>query len=161
MENTPWGIAEDETELAKGIIFYSTARHGGIWLSPERQEEIGYNKNWLNTSEWWEEDSDWAVPYAFFCGAIWEYSKPRNFKKMLKSALRRVRIDHPTMWPIIKKRYRFFPSHKKQSGSQGKTFFLPGIVEEFIESQEPKPMQSENEVQNAWNNKIYHFQRVH
>ena len=118
MKRTPWGIAEYETVLAKGIISYSTASHGGIWLSPERQAELGYNKNWLNTSEWWEEDHDWAVPFAFFCEAIWEHCKHRNFKKTMKAAIWLVKNEHPDMLAIIEKRYRAFSKQRKQSDSQ-------------------------------------------
>jgi hypothetical protein len=122
MKNTPWGIAEDETELAKGIIIYSTARHGGIWLSPERQEELGYNNNWLNTSEWWEEDFDWAVPYAFFCEAIWKQGKANNFKENLDTALMIVKTQHPDMLTIIRKKYGAFTGYKKQIASQNFIF---------------------------------------
>jgi hypothetical protein len=155
MKNTPWGIAESDDELAEGIILYSTDVHGGIWLSPERQEELGYSKNWLNTAEWWEEDHDWAVPYAFFCEAIWKHCKPRNFKKAMKMALWLVKTYHPDMLTIIKKRHRAFSEREKQCDSQRK-FFSPGIAEDFIGLQGPKPMQSEKEVQNAWSKKIYH-----
>ena len=127
MKNTPWGIAESEYELAEGIILYSTVNHGGIWLSSERQEELRYSKNWLNTSEWWEEDHDWAVPYAFFCEAIWRHGKPRNFKKAMKRALWLVKTDHPDMLAIIKKRYRAFSEHEKQCGSQRKSSSHQGM----------------------------------
>lgn len=124
MKNTPWGIAESEHELAEGIILYSTDVHGGIWLSPERQEELGYSKNWLNTSEWWEEDIDWAVPYAFFCDEIWKDGPANKFKENLKVTLSIVKTHHPDMLAIIKKRHRAFSEREKQCDPQKKSFSL-------------------------------------
>ena len=75
-KSTPWGAAQDATTLAEGIISYSTAGHGGIWLSAERREQLiertgklcvySNLKNFLGGLEWWEEDCDWAIPYYFF-----------------------------------------------------------------------------------------------
>jgi len=65
-KSTPWGETQQAEELAPGIISYSTASHGGIWLSAKRRESLNYEKNWLNTGEWWEEDCDWAIPFYYF-----------------------------------------------------------------------------------------------
>ena len=127
MKNTPWGIAEHELKLAEGIILYSTGTHGGIWLSAERQKELGYDRNWLNTTEWWEEDHDWAVPYAFFCEAIWKHCTPLNFKYATKTAIRLVKTYHPDMLAIITKRYRAFSEHEKQCDSQRKSLSHQGM----------------------------------
>ena len=65
---TAWGRAQTVTELAPGITFYTTASHGGIRLDAEHQKKTAgiRARNFLLSLEWWEEDSDWSVPYAFF-----------------------------------------------------------------------------------------------
>ncbi len=127
MKNTPWGIAEDELELAKGIISYMTGSHGGIWLSPERQKELGYNRNYLNSAAWWEEDEDWAVPFAFFCRDIWEYRKKPGIEKIIKAAHDIIKWKHPDMLPIVKKKYREYLKSKKQTDSLTKASFRQEI----------------------------------
>jgi len=48
-KSTPWGSAQDAEELAPGIISYSTASHGGIWIDKKHQEQLEkYTiNNWL------------------------------------------------------------------------------------------------------------------
>lgn len=96
---TPWGEAEAETELAPGIVNYSTPSHGGIWLSPERQRQLQYRKNWLNDPAWWEEDCDWAVPFVFFAEDIrrWKSLTPERFADSLRAARETVKACHPVM----------------------------------------------------------------
>ena len=38
LSSTPWGEPQTRREIAPGICFYSTARHGGYHLSPDRFE---------------------------------------------------------------------------------------------------------------------------
>lgn len=63
MTTTPWGPAQHTTVIADGITFYSTAGHGGIHLSPERNEMVApkyrayadrWSKGWGD--RWYEED---------------------------------------------------------------------------------------------------------
>ena len=65
---TPWGPSQAQKVLAPGIIFHSTASHGGIELDTAHQAKLTqYQKgNWLGSLKWWEEDCDWAVPYFIF-----------------------------------------------------------------------------------------------
>lgn len=60
---TPWGPAQSAMELAEGITFYSTASHGGIHLSPERETELQskFNYKTFGGSSWYEEDLDYNV----------------------------------------------------------------------------------------------------
>lgn len=72
--DTPWGPAQHVTEIAPGIMSYSTASHGGIHLSPERVEEmpgalrdyVPFVKNGPEPGKWLEEDVDWAVAAVAF-----------------------------------------------------------------------------------------------
>jgi hypothetical protein len=89
---------QKQTEIAPGIVEYRTATHGGIWLSPERQTQLGYFKNWLNDRAWWEEDIDWAVPYLFFADEIRTTNKACAFEKNLTKAWEIARRHHPTFF---------------------------------------------------------------
>src|SRR4051812_49058082 len=66
---TPWGHPDTVTEIAPGIVSYSTPSHGGIWLSPERigemprplQEFVPFGGKQSGPGRWFEEDCDWSV----------------------------------------------------------------------------------------------------
>jgi hypothetical protein len=66
---TPWGPAQQSTEIAPGIVSYSTSSHGGIWLSPERvaempkplREFVPFGGKQSGPGMWLEEDCDWSV----------------------------------------------------------------------------------------------------
>lgn len=67
---TPWGMAQHATEYAPGIVFYSTASHGGFKLSKSRLAELhaklGPVKLFRDFTQWFEEDCDWShVALAF------------------------------------------------------------------------------------------------
>ena len=75
---TPWGPAQTESEVAPGIIFYTTAGHGGYWLSPDRMAfmEAEFPFTTFAGGSWFEEDQDWAAvviafPQFFDDRAIW------------------------------------------------------------------------------------------
>ena len=63
-KNSPWGIPDHYTPVADGIVFVSTPSHGGYWLSPERERELKQElpgiHTWGRSTEWFEEDCDWA-----------------------------------------------------------------------------------------------------
>lgn len=40
MASTPWGQSQGATVYADGVVFHSTAGHGGFLLSPERNRKI-------------------------------------------------------------------------------------------------------------------------
>jgi hypothetical protein len=62
---TPWGMADFATELAPGIVSYSTPSHGGIKLSAQRlaelKPELRAHKPFCGQDGWYEEDCDWAI----------------------------------------------------------------------------------------------------
>jgi len=98
-KNTPWGMADTMHKEAEGIIFYGTPSHGGYWLSPERRLQINYSDNWLSTSEWWEEDCDWAVPFWFFRNDIKKGFVAENtierYEKNLVASVNTIKVHHP------------------------------------------------------------------
>ena len=64
LKHTPWGPAQHATTSAPGIVFYSTASHGGYHLSPERQRALLAKFNDFTPfagAPWYEEDQDCAV----------------------------------------------------------------------------------------------------
>lgn len=67
---TPWGEAQQIDRVADGIVFASTASHGGIKLSPERNKEIPAILR--KKSGWYEEDVEAAIPAAVFADAFAE-----------------------------------------------------------------------------------------
>jgi hypothetical protein len=64
MKSTPWGQAQHATQIAPGIIQYSTAGHGGIQLSIERLAAMPAGLRMVRPYAgpgWYEEDLDWAL----------------------------------------------------------------------------------------------------
>jgi hypothetical protein len=67
--DTPWGIPQTTTEIAPGIFAYTTASHGGYWLSSERvmtmpkclREFVPFGGPQSGPGRWFEEDCDWSV----------------------------------------------------------------------------------------------------
>jgi len=95
MKSTPWGPSQHEEILADGIIFYSTASHGGIWLSAKRQKQLNYSDNWLKSPTWWEEDCDWAIPFAFFADDIRKHGTANRLDESLRAARETIKHVHP------------------------------------------------------------------
>lgn len=66
--NTPWGVPQTADWRADGIVFVSTASHGGFILSKERFDEMPLTLCSLSFTQdqCFEEDCVWcAVPLAF------------------------------------------------------------------------------------------------
>lgn len=63
-KSTPWGPAQHTAVIAPGIVSYSTAGHGGIWLDA-RHEEMRKERfpsfRPFTSDQWYEEDQDWAI----------------------------------------------------------------------------------------------------
>ena len=57
--NTPWGLSQGATLYAEGVLFHSTAGHGGFQLSPDRNRKV--HPALRNSSGWYEEDAEWAA----------------------------------------------------------------------------------------------------
>ena len=62
--STPWGHPDIVTEIAPGIVFYSTPSHGGYWLSPARVAAMPKPLRDFQPfagPNFYEEDADWAI----------------------------------------------------------------------------------------------------
>ena len=72
-KQTPWGATQHATEFAPGIVFHSTAGHGGFHLSPERMREfrkaLPKFQTWTG-GPWFEEDCDAVVISCVFPDAF-------------------------------------------------------------------------------------------
>ncbi len=66
---TPWGKAQQVKEIAPGIVWCSTAGHGGYWISEKRRQEMPHPYRSAKTfagGNWYEEDCDWCLVYLAF-----------------------------------------------------------------------------------------------
>lgn len=89
--STPWGTSQGATRYAEGILFHSTAGHGGFHLAPERNARI--HPALRAADGYYEEDCDWtAVAQAF----------PELFTDFERaSAERTIRDWMPDAWEAI------------------------------------------------------------
>lgn len=56
---TPWGTAQTKTQVTRGVIFVTTASHGGYKLTPKRNQEIP--SPFRTTDGWYEEHCEAAL----------------------------------------------------------------------------------------------------
>ena len=62
--HTPWGQSQEQKHIAPGLIWVSTASHGGYYVSDTRWREIETMFPTFSSyagHQWLEEDEDWAV----------------------------------------------------------------------------------------------------
>lgn len=60
---TPWGPSQSQHEHAPGIVFHSTAGHGGYHLSQERYSEFCSIPQFAKFPQWLEEDCHAVLVY--------------------------------------------------------------------------------------------------
>lgn len=89
--NTPWGISQTAVCYAPGITQYTTAGHGGIHLSTDRNQYV--HPNWREPDGWYEEDQMWAV----VCVTYPQFFKASDYK----SAVKTLRDTCPDDWEVI------------------------------------------------------------
>ncbi len=67
---TPWGKSQSKRKIASGIIFYSTASHGGFHLSPKRLKQMPFYlrnfRGFCGKEGWYEEDCDYNIVICAF-----------------------------------------------------------------------------------------------
>ncbi len=56
--STPWGISQGATVYAEGVVYHSTASHGGFKL--DRARNAALHPALRIKGGWYEEDGDWA-----------------------------------------------------------------------------------------------------
>lgn len=68
---TPWGWPQTTEVLAPGIILFTTTGHGGIWVSPERNDQVPMSLQRATYCQqgiwgWYKEGLDAAIVYRVF-----------------------------------------------------------------------------------------------
>lgn len=68
---TPWGDSQHIDRIGdKGILFVSTAGHGGIYLPESLRQvlptELAGENTYSRSRNWYEEDVEWAIPVLAF-----------------------------------------------------------------------------------------------
>ena len=63
---SPWGAIDHVEHVAPGIVFVSTASHGGYYLTADHNVKVpltwrGASFNRQGIKGWYEEDCDWAL----------------------------------------------------------------------------------------------------
>ena len=76
--STPWGPSQDSEKIASGIMWYSTAGHGGVHLSPSRNALVpAYMRS---EGGWYEEDCEWCIPALVFADEWQAYENKLTWK---------------------------------------------------------------------------------
>jgi len=81
--HTPWGHPDTVTEIAPGIVLYSTPSHGGYWLSPARVAAMPKPLRDFQPfagKNWYEEDCDWAIVALAFPKLFPDHAIPAALK---------------------------------------------------------------------------------
>lgn len=115
-QQTPWGASQQQTTDAPGIVFHSTASHGGFHLDGKRQAAfvaaLPRFSPWAGGA-WYEEDCDACAVVIVFNG---EFSESAVF-----NAIRQVRgmatTDPSSHWVAV---VAFVDSRNELLGFVGK-----------------------------------------
>lgn len=89
--STPWGPSQGATVYADGIVFHSTAGHGGFLLSPDRNRKV--HQSIRVTGGAYEEDEAWAI-VAFSFPDLFTAFERRAAEKTMKDSF-------PDVWEAI------------------------------------------------------------
>jgi hypothetical protein len=92
---TPWGRSRDTEVIAPGVVFYSTASHGGYHVAAKLNKRIpaifrAAAEVWSGKPGWYEEDCAYAIVHAF----LPEFFSPEEVLKALET----IKRWYPTEW---------------------------------------------------------------
>lgn len=130
---TPWGKAQTTDVLAEGIVFYSTASHGGFKLDRTRNALV--HPAWRDRGGWYEEDCEAAKVIVTFPSLFSEKTVEaahRTLKNWFPDAYERIyRVTLAPSESFKKDEQRFYEEHAADwiviSGVASKE--RPGFVE--------------------------------
>src|SRR3546814_21104401 len=71
--STPWGLAQSSEIYANGVVFHSTASHGGIKL--DRARNMAMPGVLRVAGGWYEEDCEWAKVAIGFPDLFTDYER--------------------------------------------------------------------------------------
>lgn len=89
--STPWGSSQLATSYGPGVIYHSTAGHGGFHLSADRNRLV--DPALRRDSPWYEEDNEWAIVALTFPDLFTAYER--------KCADETIRHSWPETWERI------------------------------------------------------------
>lgn len=89
--DTPWGPAQVSTRYGEGVVFHSTAGHGGFDLDESARAMV--DPRWGVTGRFFEEDADWAIVAVTFPDLFTIYER--------KCADRSLRNWHPDGYEAV------------------------------------------------------------
>ncbi|RUV54156.1 hypothetical protein EOA85_26000 [Mesorhizobium sp. M5C.F.Ca.IN.020.29.1.1] len=88
---TPWGPSQGATVYAEGVVFHSTAGHGGFQLAPERNRKV---QPQLRAADgFYEEDECWAIVAFTFPHLFTSFER--------RCAERTMKASFPDAWEAI------------------------------------------------------------
>lgn len=96
---TPWGTADNVSEVAPGITIADTPSHGGVKLTPQRNKEIPPALR--NSSGWYEEDCEVNIPMRYFPAEFAAQPHLRDrwtAERMAESAEQSIKDWFPVKW---------------------------------------------------------------
>lgn len=89
--NTPWGASQGATLYADGVVYHSTAGHGGFHLSAERNRKV--HPMLRSKGGWYEEDAEWAMVAITFPHLFTAFER--------RCAERTIKDSWPDAWETI------------------------------------------------------------
>jgi hypothetical protein len=97
--SSPWGGIQHLKEYGPEACSVSTAGHGGFWIAPEAMARIPapFRSTPYSGAGWFEEDCDWAIPFAFL--DLHQFSS--NPEADRASALRTLQHSHPDAFETL------------------------------------------------------------
>ena len=88
---TPWGTAQGSEIYGEGVVFHSTASHGGFELDRIRNAAMPHALR--NPDGWYEEDAEWAKVATGFPELFTAYER-RHAEKTLRNS-------YPDAWEAV------------------------------------------------------------
>ncbi|KQZ59778.1 hypothetical protein ASD54_23675 [Rhizobium sp. Root149] len=89
--STPWGRSQMAVVYAEGVVAHSTAGHGGLHLSAERNAKV--HPLLRKDTPWYEEDNEWAIVALSFPDLFTGYER--------SLAEKTIRNTWPDAWEAI------------------------------------------------------------
>lgn len=104
--SSPWGQIDHLTPLGPDAVRVATPGHGGIWVSPDGLARIpaAFRATVYSPGPWFEEDCDWAIPYAFLDLGQHEERDTDLGERMAAAARNTLAMFHPEAAAALKAR---------------------------------------------------------
>lgn len=80
--NTPWGKAQQSTKVGDGVVWHSTASHGGFQVTAKLPKPLQEFVPFTRKAGWYEEDCDWAIVVVAF-PALFSAAEVANAKRTI------------------------------------------------------------------------------